>query len=151
MKKIVFTGGGTLGHVMPNIYLMKELKDYTSYYIGSNGIEKDKVKDLCKFHEIPAIKLVRGKFFKNLKIPFVLLSSIKKAKRELKEINPNVVFSKGGYVSLPVVIASHMLKIPVIAHESDSSFGWTIISCCRSWIWKDSCSFMANFEPHCFS
>ena len=125
MKKIVFTGGGTLGHVMPNLYLMDELKsDYKCFYIGSSGIEKDRVKDkVIEYYEIPAIKLVRGKIIKNLKIPFVLIQSIFKAKNILKEINPDVVFSKGGYVSLPVCVAARMLKIPVIAHESDSSFG----------------------------
>ena len=124
MKKIVFTGGGTLGHVMPNLYLMDELKtEYECYYIGSNGIEKDKVKNVAHFQEIPAVKLVRGKVLKNLKIPFVLIDSVFKAKKILKEINPDVVFSKGGYVALPVCLAARMLKIPIIAHESDYSFG----------------------------
>ena len=124
MKKIVFTGGGTLGHVMPNMYLMDELKEFEHFYIGSNGIEKKYVKDRLKnYYEIPTIKLVRGKVFKNFKIPFVLFSSILKAKKILKDINPDVIFSKGGYVSLPVCIAGRMLKIPIIAHESDASFG----------------------------
>ncbi len=123
MKKIVFTGGGTLGHVMPNIYLMDELKDFEFYYIGSAGIEKNKVKEVATFKEIPAVKLIRGKFFKNLKIPFVLINSVFKAKKLLKDINPDVIFSKGGYVALPVAIAGRMLKIPIIAHESDYSFG----------------------------
>lgn len=123
MKKIVLTGGGTLGHVMPNLYLMESLKDFDFYYIGSNGIEKDKVKDKVKYYEIPTVKLVRGKIFQNLKIPFVLLKSIIKAKKCLKEIKPDVIFSKGGYVSLPVCIAGKILKIPIIAHESDYSFG----------------------------
>lgn len=124
MKRIVFTGGGTLGHVMPNLYLIDELKsEYECHYIGSNGIEKDKVKNVAEFHEIPAIKLIRGKIFKNLKIPFVLIDSILKSKKVLKQINPDIVFSKGGYVSLPVCIAARMLKIPIVAHESDSSFG----------------------------
>ena len=82
MKKIVFTGGGTLGHVMPNLYLMDELKTkYECYYIGSNGIEKDKVKNVTEFFQIPAVKLVRGKIWKNFKIPFVLIDSIFKAKK----------------------------------------------------------------------
>ncbi len=124
MKKIVFTGGGTLGHVMPNLCLIEELKnDYSCYYIGSNnGIEKDKVKNI-EYYEIPTIKLVRGKVFKNLKIPFVLINSIIKAKKILKDIKPDIVFSKGGYVSLPVCIAAKMLNIPVITHESDYSLG----------------------------
>lgn len=124
MKKIVFTGGGTLGHVMPNLYLFDELKDeFECFYIGSKGIERKNVKEVMKFYEIPSVKLVRGKFWKNFKIPFVLIQSILKAKKILKQIKPDVVFSKGGYVSLPVCFAAKMLKIPIVAHESDYSFG----------------------------
>lgn len=123
MNKIVFTGGGTLGHVMPNIYLMNELSGFDMYYIGSNGIEKDKLKGKIQYFEIPSVKLDRSKFFSNFKIPFVLITAIKRARRILKEIKPDVVFSKGGYVSLPVCIASRQLKIPIITHESDYSFG----------------------------
>ena len=88
MKKIVFTGGGTLGHVMPNLYLIDELKsEYECFYIGSNGVEKEKVKKyVAKYYTIPAVKLVRGKVLKNLKLPFVLVSSILKAKKILKKI-----------------------------------------------------------------
>jgi len=125
MKKIVFTGGGTLGHVMPNIYLIEELKDdYECFYIGSGGIEKNRVeKHVAGYYEIPATKLIRGKVLKNLKIPFVLINSVFKARTILKKINPDVVFSKGGYVSLPVCVAARMLKIPIITHESDYSLG----------------------------
>lgn len=124
MKKIVFTGGGTLGHVMPNLFLMEELKDYEHYYIGGDGVEKGNIKGkVSKYYEIPTVKLERGKILKNLKIPFVLLSAVNKAKKVLKEIKPDMIFSKGGYVSLPVCIAGRMLKIPIVAHESDSSFG----------------------------
>lgn len=125
MKKIVFTGGGTLGHVMPNLYLIEEMQnDFQCYYIGGAGVEKEQVKKETKnYYEIPTVKLVRGKIWKNLKIPFVLFSAIQQAKQILKDIKPNIVFSKGGYVSLPVCIAAKMLKIPIVAHESDSSFG----------------------------
>ena len=125
MKRIVFTGGGTLGHVMPNLYLIDELKGkYECHYIGSNGIEKEIVKSkVTDYYEIPVIKLNRGRVWKNLKIPFVLIKSIIKAKSILDKVAPDVVFSKGGYVSLPVCIAAKMLKIPIIAHESDASFG----------------------------
>lgn len=124
MKRIVFTGGGTLGHVMPNMYLMEELKNCEVFYIGSNGIEKEKILNSnIKYYEIPSTKLERGKIFANLKIPFILISAINKAKKILKEIKPNVVFSKGGYVSLPVCLAARSLKIPIVSHESDYSFG----------------------------
>lgn len=124
MKKIVFTGGGTLGHVMPNLYLAEELKkEYECYYIGGKGIEKEKIQNLMPYHEISTIKLVRGKILRNLKIPYVLIKAITQAKAELKKIKPDVVFSKGGYVALPVCFAAKMLKIPIVAHESDYSFG----------------------------
>ena len=124
MKKIVFTGGGTLGHVMPNVYLMEDLKETCEFaYVGGSGIEKEKMSALCDYHEIPTVKLQRGKIFANLKIPFVLINSIFKAKKILKEIKPDLIFSKGGYVSLPVCVAGRMLKIPIVAHESDASFG----------------------------
>lgn len=127
MKKIVFTGGGTYGHAMPNVYLIEEFKDtnkYECYYLGSAGIEKRLVEKYVKeYFCLPAVKLVRGKIWTNLKIPFVLIKAICKAKKALKQIKPDVVFSKGGYVALPVCIAAKMLKIPVIAHESDYSFG----------------------------
>ena len=123
MKKIVFTGGGTLGHVMPNLYLMDELKDWQVFYIGSNGIEKEKLEGIVEYYEIPSVKLDRSKIFSNLKIPFVLVSAVKQSKKILKELEPDILFSKGGYVSLPVCIAARQLKIPIITHESDYSFG----------------------------
>ena len=125
MKKIVFTGGGTAGHVYPIIALLPYFKDYEIHYIGTNGIEKDIVSKFNNiiFHEIPAVKLVRKLTLKNLLIPFKLLSSIKKAKKILKEISPNVIFSKGGFVAVPVVIAGQKLGIPIVSHESDLSMG----------------------------
>lgn len=125
---IVLTGGGTAGHVCPNINLSKELKNHFDkiVYIGSeNGIEKRLVSSQTnyKYYSISAVKFARRKLFKNLLIPFKLSKSISEAKKILKEIQPCIVFSKGGYVSLPVVIASHKLKIPIICHESDITMG----------------------------
>jgi len=124
-KKIIFTGGGTAGHVMPNIALMPHFVDYEIHYIGCpNSIEEELVKKHCpdvSFHAVKCTKLNRGSFIKNLCVPFRLLSSTKKAKRLLKEIKPDVIFSKGGFVALPVTLAAK--KIPVILHESDFSFG----------------------------
>lgn len=125
MKKIVFCGGGTAGHVMPNIALIEELKnkDYEIHYIGGKGIEKNILSNypFVKYHEISSPKFIRKLTLKNLTIPFKLLVSINKCKKILKEINPNVIFSKGGYISVPVVMASK--KIPVIGHESDYTMG----------------------------
>ncbi len=125
MKKIVFTGGGTAGHVYPIIALLPYFKDYEIHYIGTSGIEKDIVSKFSNiiFHEIPAVKLVRKLTLKNLLIPFKLWSSIRKAKKILKEISPNVIFSKGGFVAVPVVIAGQKLGVPIVSHESDLSMG----------------------------
>lgn len=125
MKKIMFTGGGTGGHIVPNIALIEKLKDkYDCQYIGSkNSMEESMIADMCKFHAITTCKLKRSLSLGNLLIPFKLAKGIFDAKKILKREKPNVVFSKGGYVSLPVVIASKMLKIPVIAHESDLTMG----------------------------
>ena len=126
MKKIVLTGGGTAGHVSPNLTLVPHLKKHFDeiYYIGSNGIEKELVKKAgIPFYEIPSTKLRRKLTLKNLGIPFTLISAINKAKILLKNLKPDIIFSKGGYVSLPVVIAGNALKIPVVSHESDITAG----------------------------
>ncbi len=125
MKKIVLCGGGTAGHIIPNLALLPILRKHFDeiHYIGSNGMEKDILKEYkdVKYHEISAVKLVRGFTLSNLKIPFVLCKSICQSKKILDKIKPDVIFSKGGYVSVPVVLASG--KIPVIAHESDFTMG----------------------------
>ena len=125
--KIVLTGGGTAGHVMPNIALLPELKKHFSsiHYIGTNGIEKNIISeyDAIKYHEISAVKFIRSLTPKNLLIPYKLFKSVQECREILKKIRPNVVFSKGGFVSVPVVIAAHKLGIPVISHESDKSMG----------------------------
>lgn len=127
MKKIVLTGGGTGGHIIPNIALIPELKKHFEiYYFGQkNGLEYDLISkfDFVKFVEIEAVKLIRKITLKNLAIPFKLAKSIKLCKKYLQEINPDIIFAKGGYVSLPVVFAGSNLKIPILAHESDVSMG----------------------------
>lgn len=127
MRTIVFTGGGTAGHIMPNIALFPEAGKFFDkiVYIGSNKMEKELLKNYPKvsFYEIQCVKLVRKLTPKNLLIPFKLLTSIKQAKKILKDVDPAIVFSKGGYVALPVVIAASQLNIPVVSHESDFSMG----------------------------
>ena len=125
-KKIVLTGGGTAGHVYPALAVGEELKQsYEIHYIGSSGMEKNIVQkeQNITYHEIDAVKLERKLTLKNLLIPIKLFSSIKSAKKILKEVQPSVVFSKGGFVALPVVVAAKKLKIPVVSHESDLSMG----------------------------
>lgn len=125
---IVLTGGGTAGHVTPHINLQKELKKHFDkiIYIGSKtGIEKNLIKSKTNYEykEIDTVKFIRRKLFKNLLIPFKLSKAIKEAKQILKETKPSIIFSKGGYVSLPVAIAGKKLGIPVVSHESDLSMG----------------------------
>ena len=126
-KKIVLTGGGTAGHVTPNIALLPYLKEagYDIYYIGSkNGIEKQLIQD----YKIPYTGISTGKLrryfdLKNFTDPFRVVNGFFEARRALKKIRPDVVFSKGGFVSVPVVRAAHSLKIPCIIHESDMTPG----------------------------
>ena len=124
-KKIVLTGGGTAGHITPHLALLPSLKkDFDCYYIGSkNSMEQKMMSDLMPFYSVETAKLKRKFALSNLLIPFKLIRGICQAKKLLKKIKPNIVFSKGGFVAVPVVIASHMLKIPVITHESDYSLG----------------------------
>lgn len=125
MKRIVLTGGGTAGHVYPALALIPYLKEYEIFYIGSSGMEKEilKKEKNIKYYEIESVKLIRKLTLKNLAIPFKLFKGIKQAKNVLKEINPDVIFSKGGFVSVPVVLAGKKLGIPIVSHESDLSMG----------------------------
>lgn len=124
-EKIVFTGGGTAGHVMPNVALFPYFDDCELHYIGSNGMEKKIISafDKVTFHEIPCVKLIRSLSIKNVLIPFRLSKSIKKATDVLRQIKPKFVFSKGGFVGLPVAKACKKLGIPLFLHESDKTMG----------------------------
>lgn len=127
--KIVFCGGGTAGHVTPNLALIDELSSEEIYYIGTDGMEKDLTKPyvengiIKKYCTISAAKLQRKITIKNVALPFLLIKSIRESRRHLTQVKPDVVFSKGGYAALPVVVAAKMLKIPSIIHESDLSAG----------------------------
>ncbi|MBO4989220.1 MAG: UDP-N-acetylglucosamine--N-acetylmuramyl-(pentapeptide) pyrophosphoryl-undecaprenol N-acetylglucosamine transferase [Clostridia bacterium] len=124
MKKIVFTGGGSAGHVVPNLALMEELSAYDLSYIGTDGIEKRLVTEQkIPFYTISCPKLKREWTLSNLSIPFALHEAVKEAKKGLSTIQPDLVFSKGSYVSLPVVMAAKKMGIPVLVHESDLSMG----------------------------
>lgn len=126
MRIIVLTGGGTAGHVVPQIALLPYLQQYFDkiVYIGGSGVEKNIVKQSgLKYYEITTVKLRRTLTLKNLLIPFKLLKGIREAKKILREIKPDVVFSKGGFVALPVVYAASSLGIKIVEHESDMSLG----------------------------
>ena len=127
MKRIVLTGGGTAGHVTPNIALLPKLKElgYDIHYIGSyNGIEKKLITDFdIPYYGISTGKLRRYFDLKNLSDPFRVMKGYGDARKILKELKPDVIFSKGGFVSVPVVRAAASLKIPCIIHESDMTPG----------------------------
>ena len=126
-KKIVLTGGGTAGHVTPNIALLPALREagYEIAYIGSeNGIEKDLILDCgLPYLGVPTGKLRRYFDVKNFTDPFRVLKGFSEARKFLKKYRPDVVFSKGGFVSVPVVRAAASLKIPCVIHESDMTPG----------------------------
>lgn len=127
MKKIVLTGGGTAGHVTPNLALLPSLKEagYEVYYIGSyEGMEKSLVQDAdIPYYGIATGKLRRYFSLKNFTDPFRVIKGFNEAKKLMKELKPDVVFSKGGFVSVPVVMAAKKAKVPAIIHESDMTPG----------------------------
>lgn len=127
MKRIVLTGGGTAGHVTPNLALLPSLKEagYEVFYIGTyDGIEKRLLADFdVEYHGISSGKFRRYFDLKNFSDPFRVIKGYSEAKKLLKQIKPDVVFSKGGFVSVPVVRAASSLKIPCVIHESDMTPG----------------------------
>ncbi len=127
MKRIVLTGGGTAGHVTPNIALLPALRQagYEIAYMGSyDGIEKKLIADFdIPYTGISAGKLRRYLDIKNLTDPFRVIKGFSEARKYLKQYRPDVVFSKGGFVSVPVVRAAAALDIPCIIHESDMTPG----------------------------
>lgn len=127
MKRIILTGGGTAGHVTPNIALIPKLKElgYDIQYIGSyNGIEKELIEPFgIPYHGISSGKLRRYFSLQNFTDPFRVIKGLGEAKKLIRELKPDVIFSKGGFVSVPVVIAGKQCKVPVIIHESDMTPG----------------------------
>lgn len=127
MSKIVMTGGGTAGHVTPNIALMPTLQKegYEISYIGSyDGIEKHLIEEQhIPYYGISSGKLRRYFDVKNFSDPFKVLKGYRQSVKLLKQLKPDVVFSKGGFVSVPVVLAAKRCRIPAIIHESDLTPG----------------------------
>ena len=127
MKRIILTGGGTAGHVTPNIALLPRLKElgYDIQYIGSyEGIEKKLIEEMqIPYYGISSGKLRRYFDLKNFSDPFKVLKGYTEARKLMKKLKPDIVFSKGGFVSVPVVMAANRAHIPVICHESDMTPG----------------------------
>jgi UDP-N-acetylglucosamine--N-acetylmuramyl-(pentapeptide) pyrophosphoryl-undecaprenol N-acetylglucosamine transferase len=127
MKRIVLTGGGTAGHVMPNLALLPKLREqeWEILYIGSvDGIERELIEE----QQIPYYPVATGKFRRyfsgqNLIDPFRVAKGLVQSYRLLKTLRPQVVFSKGGFVAVPVTIGAWLNQIPVILHESDLTPG----------------------------
>ena len=126
-KKVLLTGGGTAGHVTPNIALLPALREkgYEVFYIGSHaGIEKQLIENQgVRYYGVSSGKLRRYFDWKNFTDPFRVQAGYMQARKILKKERPDVVFSKGGFVSVPVCAAAARLKIPVIIHESDMTPG----------------------------
>lgn len=127
MKRIILTGGGTAGHVTPNIALLPRLKElgYDIHYIGSyTGIEKELIEQFgIPYHGISSGKLRRYFSLQNFTDPFRVLKGFGEANKLIKSLKPDVIFSKGGFVSVPVVMAGKKCHVPTIIHESDMTPG----------------------------
>ena len=128
MKRIVLTGGGTAGHVTPNLALIPRLlaDGWDVHYIGeADGVEKRLVAAFPKvaYHSVSTGKLRRYFDVKNFTDPFKVLKGISQASKLMKKLKPDVVFSKGGFVSVPVVYGARLHKVPVVLHESDMTPG----------------------------
>lgn len=125
-KKIVFTGGGSTGHVILNLSLIPHLKDWDISYIGStDGIESSLIKHNTdvQYYPIATGKLRRYFDKRNFSDPYKVVQGVIQAYKIIKRVQPDIIFSKGGFVSVPVVIAGWMNNVPVVIHESDITPG----------------------------
>ena len=125
MRTLALTGGGSAGHVVPNLALIPQLKEkFRLVYIGTEGIERELLKGTgVPFYTIRAAKFVRGSLYKNALLPLHYLRGLREARAALTDAGADAVFSKGGYVALPVVSAAKKLHLPVLSHESDLTAG----------------------------
>ena len=163
MKRIILTGGGTAGHVTPNIALLPRLKElnYDIHYIGSyNGIEKELIEQLgIPYHGISSGKLRRYFSLRNFTDPFRVLKGFREAHRLIKLLKPDVIFSKGGFVSVPVVFAGKKCKVPTLslihisARLPGSVWSYTALPCVSAAVAPEPSDtaypFLMNFSPSC--
>ncbi len=127
-KKIVLTGGGTMGHVTPNLALLPHLMKagYEVHYIGTEkGMEADKLRAIpgVHYHAVKTGKLRRYFDWKNFTDPFRVVAGAFQSAHLMGKIRPDVCFSKGGFVAVPVVFGAWLHRIPVVCHESDLTPG----------------------------
>ncbi|MER2107270.1 MAG: undecaprenyldiphospho-muramoylpentapeptide beta-N-acetylglucosaminyltransferase [Solibacillus sp.] len=128
-KTIILTGGGTAGHVSLNEAIIPSLLEagYEVHYIGSHtGIEKELITTAfpsLPYYSISSGKLRRYFSMQNFTDPFRVLAGVAQAFKIIRKVKPAVIFSKGGFVSVPVVIAAKMANVPVVSHESDVTPG----------------------------
>lgn len=128
MKRIVLTGGGTAGHVTPNMALIPRLQQdgWDVHYIGAaNSVEQSLIAKMpnVTYHTVSVGKLRRYFDVKNLSDPFRVIKGVFQAQALIHRLKPNVVFSKGGFVSVPVVYGAKMCGVPIVIHESDMTPG----------------------------
>ena len=127
MKTIVMTGGGTAGHITPNIALIPRLKKagFKIYYVGlRGGLEQKLITELgIPFYGITGGKLRRYLDVKNFTDLFKISAGFVESLRLIGKLKPDIVFSKGGFVSTPVVWAASVRHVPVVSHESDMTIG----------------------------
>ena len=149
MKRIILTGGGTAGHVTPNIALLPSLEEagYDIRYIGSYaGIERNLIEEVgIPYYGIASGKLRRYFDIKNFSDPLKVLKGYRESCKLIKHLKPDIVFSKGGFVAVPVVLAAKQFKIPVIIHESDMTPGLANKICIPSAA-KVCCNFPETYE-----
>ena len=128
MKKIVLTGGGTLGHVTPHLSLIPHLLQagYEIHYIGTEkGMEAEKIRSVSgvTYHAVQSGKLRRYFSWQNFIDPFKVIAGAFQSAHLMGKIKPDVVFSKGGFVAVPVVFGAWLHRVPVVCHESDLTPG----------------------------
>lgn len=126
MKRIVLTGGGTAGHVTPHLAILPTLLEegYDVHYIGTSGMEKDIMsREQVTFHTVKSGKLRRYLSLKNLTDPFRVIAGAFQAAAIIRKLKPDVCFSKGGFVSVPVVFGASLHHVPILCHESDLTPG----------------------------
>lgn len=148
MRTIVLTGGGTLGHVTPHLALIPTLleRGYDIHYVGTeNGMEADKIRSIpnVTFHAVKTGKLRRYHDWKNFTDPFRVIAGAFQSARLMGKLHPDVVFSKGGFVAVPVVFGAWLHRVPILCHESDLTPGLANKLC------KPFASRIATTFPEC--